>query len=354
MDKVDALMKQGLADGVFPGGVLLVARAGDIHFFEAYGQANTISGRKMTINTVFDLASFTKPLATTLAVIKLVQEKKLFLNQPIDQIIPETIGSDKAAIRIDQLLAHISGFPAYKPYFKELSRYPLPDRKHQLQMLLLNEPLIHPPGEKTVYSDLGFMQLALLMEKIAGCRLDTFVIQKIYQPAGILDLFFIDTQQPPSDKDFAATEYCPWRNQLVEGYVHDENAYVLGGISGHAGLFGTAKAVYDLLFLLLKGFHNDGGIFPRELLRQFFCRHPGYERALGFDMPSANGSSAGTFFNRDMTIGHLGFTGTSFWMALDHSIIIVLLTNRIHTSRENEAIKEFRPVLHNAVMGQCL
>lgn len=351
MDKADSLMKQGVADGIFPGGVLLVARAGNIHFFEAYGQANILSGRKMTIDTVFDLASFTKPLSTTLAVIKLVQDKKLFLNQSIADILPGLTGSDKAPIRIDHLLAHVSGLPDYRPYFKELIRYPLSDRKHRLQTLLLNEPLIYQPGEKTVYSDLGFMQLALLIEKIAGCRLDAFVTRKIYAPDGIKDLFFIDTHQSTPDRDFAATEYCAWRNQMVEGFVHDENAYALGGISGHAGLFGTAKAVYDLLFLLLKGFHGNAGIFPPRLLSRFLNRYPGYERALGFDMPSAEDSSAGAYFNRDATVGHLGFTGTSFWMALDRSIIIVLLTNRIHTTRKNEAIKQFRPALHNAVLA---
>jgi len=353
-DKVDGLMKQGVADGVFPGGVLLVARGGDIYFFEAYGKANILSSRKMTRDTVFDLASFTKPLATTLAVARLIQENRLVLDQRVDEILPGFAGSEKAPIRIRHLLAHISGLPAYRPYFKDLCRYPLSDRKNRLQTLLLREPLIHPPGEETTYSDIGFMLLALIVEKIAGCRLDAFVARQVYGPTGIKDLFFIDTSRSIPARDFAATEYCAWRNQMVEGFVHDENAYALGGVSGHAGLFGTAGAVYSLLFSLLKGVKGQGGIFPPRIMGQFLKRPPGYERPLGFDMPSDEGSSAGIYFEPAATVGHLGFTGTSFWMALDRSIIIVLLTNRIHPSRENEGIKTFRPTLHNAVMGQCL
>lgn len=351
MDPVDALMKQGIAEGVFPGGVLLVAQSEKIRFFDAYGQADIYTGRRINIDTVFDLASLTKPLATTLAVIMLLQEKKLSLDQPVAEIMPEFRHTDKARIRIDHLLAHVSGLPDYRPYFKDLSRHPLSNRKSVLVKRILDEPLVHPPGDKTIYSDIGFMLLALLVEKITGQRLDAVVKRKVYQPMGIRDLFFIDVAAALPERDFAATEDCAWRRRVVQGTVHDENAYVLGGISGHAGLFGTAEAVYGLLFRLLKGFHGTYDVLDPSLLRHFMRRQAGCERALGFDVPSANDSSAGNFFNREATVGHLGFTGTSFWMALDRGVIVILLTNRSHPSRNNEAIKRFRPRLHNAIMS---
>lgn len=350
MDPVDVLMKQGIADGVFPGGVLLVAQSEKIRFMEAYGQANIYTGRRINIDTVFDLASLTKPLATTLAVLILIQENRLSLDQPVAEIMPEFINTDKAGIRLDQLLAHVSGLPDYRPYFNDLSRHPLSDRKFMLTKLILDEPLVHPPGGITIYSDIGFMLLALLVERTAGQRLDVVVKRKIYQPMGIRDLFFIDIAAALPERDFAATEDCAWRCRVVQGTVHDENAYALGGISGHAGLFGTAEAVYGLLFRLLKGVHGAYEVLDPSLLQHFMRRQAGCERALGFDVPSANDSSAGNFFNREATVGHLGFTGTSFWMALDRGILVVLLTNRIHPSRDNEAIKRFRPRLHDAIM----
>ena len=350
MDQVDALMKQGIADGVFPGGVLLVARSEKVLFFHAYGQANIYTGRKINIDTVFDLASLTKPLATTLAVMMMIQEHRLSLAQQVAGIMSEFEDTDKAGIQIEHLLTHVSGLPDYRPYYKELSRYPLSERKFRLAALIRNEPLLHPAAEKTIYSDIGFMLLALLVEKITGSRLEDAVRHNVYQPLGIDDLFFIDTRAPKLSLDFAATEDCPWRQTVLEGLVHDENAYALGGAAGHAGLFGTAESVYKLLLRLLKMFHGADDLFAPTLVRKFLSPQSGRSRALGFDMPSPNDSSAGDFFKTKTTVGHLGFTGTSFWMALDQDLIVILLTNRIHPSRANEAIKTFRPRLHNAIM----
>lgn len=351
MDPADQLMKQALADGVFPGGVLLLAQSGSIRFFEAYGLANIFTDRKMTGDTVFDLASLTKPLATALAAMKLIGQHDLALDQPVAEILPGFKNTDKAGIQIAHLLAHVSGLPDYRPYYAELCAYPLKHRKNKLFSLLHNEPLAYSTGEKTLYSDLGFMLLQLLIEKLAGRNLDAFVTHEIYQPLGISDLFFVDIEAGPPARDFAATEDCAWRNRLIEGVVHDENAYALGGISGHAGLFGTAEAVHGLLLHLLQGFWGTAGLFAPCLLHRFLSRYHPYERALGFDMPAETGSSAGKYFNREKSVGHLGFAGTSFWMALDRGIIIVLLTNRIHPGRNNEAIKRFRPLLHDTLMA---
>jgi CubicO group peptidase (beta-lactamase class C family) len=141
---------------------------------------------------------------------------------------------------------------------------------------------------------------------------------------------------------------------LLIGRVHDDNAYVMGGVAGHAGLFGTADSVHIILHELLKNFHGDPSkhLFQPEWVRLFLQKSPGSQRALGFDMPSPVGSSSGDFFNREATVGHLGFTGTSFWMDLDMQVIVILLSNRIHPSRANEQIKVFRPLIHDEVMKQ--
>jgi CubicO group peptidase (beta-lactamase class C family) len=155
----------------------------------------------------------------------------------------------------------------------------------------------------------------------------------------------------PPVAEFAATERCPWRGILLEGVVHDDNAYSVGGIEGHAGLFGTAGDVLDLLSELMAVYQGSvsTGVFDVDLTRYFLSLNEQNGRALGFDAPSSKGSSCGRYFSK-RTVGHLGFTGTSFWMDLDRAIIVILLTNRIHPSRDNDRIKDFRPKLHDAVM----
>jgi CubicO group peptidase (beta-lactamase class C family) len=186
------------------------------------------------------------------------------------------------------------------------------------------------------------------------------VTDEIYEPFGLKNLFFVDLNseyksRKTGNRMFAATEICPWRNMLLEGVADDENAYAAGGIEGHAGLFGTAHDVNSLLTKLLFTFHgvSDDCLFAPELVRTFFGRQEGTDWALGFDTPSLNGSSCGRYFSRK-SVGHLGFTGTSFWMDLDRFVSVILLTNRVHTSRDNMKIKEFRPVLHDAVMRDLL
>ncbi len=351
MNSVDSLMKKGIRDGVFPGAVLLAASGRRIRFFEAYGKANIFTSRPVRKDTVFDLASLTKPLATALAVMALAERKKLRLHDRVGFILPEFRDSDKADITVEQLLAHVSGLPAYRPYFRELSLAAPEQRKQRLKLMLLNEPLEADPGTRTVYSDLGFMLIQLAVENACGCRLDRFVHEAVYQPLGIRDLFFIDITGPRPDCGFAATESCPWRKKLLEGEVHDENAYSLGGVAGHSGLFGTAGAVFQLLSSLLDSLNQGGTVFSSSLAGRLLRSRKGFERALGFDLPSGSGSSAGRLFNSAEAAGHLGFTGTSFWMALDGSITVILLTNRVHPSRDNDSIREFRPELHNRIMN---
>jgi CubicO group peptidase (beta-lactamase class C family) len=352
MEAVDRLMKQAVDNGTFPGGVLLISCNKGVVFLEAYGLAHLLEQRPMTVETIFDLASLTKPLATTLAVMRLVQDRKIAVEQSLGDLLPECQQSDKAAIKLKHLLYHNSGLPDYRPYYKRLSKMEMDLRRAELRRLLVKEPLIRPCGKEVLYSDLGFMILAWVVEHIAGQRLDHFVTQGIYTPLGLKNLFFNAPGAEDRRGPFAATEHCLWRRKILVGQVHDENAFVVGGIDGHAGLFGTADDVNRLLIELLCTYHGQktDATFNRDLLHQFFKRLPNTDKALGFDMPRLNNASCGRGFSAN-SVGHLGFTGTSFWMDLEKSIIVILLTNRVHPSRENERIKKFRPALHDTIIN---
>ena len=358
MKAVHDLMERGVADGVFPGGVLLVAHQGRVLFSEAFGLARLLPERPMTIDTVFDLASLTKPLATTLAMMLLVQEKKLHLEQGIAGAIPYFLGTDKEHVTVRQLLSHASGLPDYRPYYQELSKLEPSERRDALRSLLLEEPLIEEPGRTSLYSDLDFMLLEWLIEVVAGKPLDRFVEESVYVPLGLKHLFFVRLfdGKKKNGLSYAATEDCPWRKKIMDGQVHDDNAYVVGGVAGHAGLFGTAKDVHILLQELLNTLSgaSNSRLFEENVMRTFFERQSDTGTwALGFDTPTRPDSSSGKYFS-DQSVGHLGFTGTSFWTDLEKGVIVVLLTNRIHPTRENERIKTFRPLIHDAVMEAIL
>ena len=352
-------MTAAIANGIFPGASLLIASQFKIVHHDHYGCTQT-SGKAVDNKTIFDLASLTKPLATSLSILHLVQSGQVQLNQKISTIFPE-ISSDKADITIHQLLSHQSGLPAHRPYFEHLSNVSPQNRLKKLIKMIFDEPLVYQPGGKTEYSDLGFMVLDAAIKRVSGYRLDSYLLHKILIPLGLTAPFFIDLFDKPNiqKENFAATEKCPWRKKIMLAEVHDDNAYVLGGICGHAGLFGTAWDVYQLLNILLGIYHdhpsqkNAQVILNRNWLRTFFQVPDGAQRPLGFDIPSPQISSSGTYFSSN-SVGHLGITGTSFWIDLERSIIIILLTNRVHPNRDNIKIRTFRPRIHDMIMQHLL
>lgn len=352
MNRVRRFMQDGIDDAVFPGAVLLVAKRSEILFLEAFGHARLWPTRKaMTEDTVFDLASLTKPLATTLSIMVLIEAGQIRLDQPLGDLIAAFSKTEKRDITVSQLLSHASGLPAYHPYYETLRALDLRQIKTTLHEYLLRQPLVHPPGAACLYSDLGFMILQWIIETTTGRRLDDFTSRAVYGPLGMDGLFF-NPLPYRKDASYAATEDCPWRGKVLEGAVHDDNAYTMGGVAGHAGLFGAAQSVYALLRQLLNAYHGLPGkdLFHPDTVKTFFKRQlPTASWALGFDTPSRPDSSSGAYFS-DRSVGHLGFTGTSFWMDLDRQIIVVLLTNRIHPDRNNNRIKAFRPQLHDTVM----
>jgi serine-type D-Ala-D-Ala carboxypeptidase len=351
MKRVDALMHRAIADRIFPGGVLLVSRDNRIEFFEAYGCADLFSGAPATKDTIYDLASLTKPLATTLAVMQLIQESRLSLDQPAVSVLPRFLDPVMSQVTIRHLLSHSSGLADYRPYYLNLRQFPLKARKEKLENLLTLEHLIGVPGRQVLYSDLGFMILRWIIETISGKPLYRFLSEFLYRPLGLERLFFIDLNQPACNDNIAATELCAWRNSLLKGKVHDDNAFVMGGIDGHAGLFGSAADVGRLISVLLSDYRGQSGrsFFNADLIQAFWSRQAPLGRALGFDMPSTDGASCGHFFPKT-SVGHLGYTGTSFWIDLKQSVFIVLLTNRVHPSRFNIGIRRFRPLIHDEIM----
>ncbi len=190
MKRVDRLMHQAIADRIFPGGVLLVSREDRIEFFEAYGCADLFSGAPVTRDTIYDLASLTKPLATTLAVMQLIQESRLSLDQPAVSVLPRFLDPLMSRVTIRHLLAHSSGLADYRPYYLILRHFPLKERKEQLGKLLTRERLVGVPGRQVLYSDIGFMILRWIVETISGKRLDHFLSEFLYQSAGIGAPFF--------------------------------------------------------------------------------------------------------------------------------------------------------------------
>jgi CubicO group peptidase (beta-lactamase class C family) len=349
-EKAHRLMSDAVASGVFPGAVLLAARGGAVRCHRAYGVADLGTGRRITRDTVFDLASLTKPLATTPALMVLMADGRLAPDTPLERCLPEFQGKPAARVTVEQLLRHTSGLPAWEPYFEHLRDLPQGERWPWLKRRLSRTPLEAPPGGQTVYSDLNFLILGWLVETVAGAGLDRFVARRVYQPLGIAPLHFISGARPFSAGAYAATERCPWRG-LLRGRVHDDNCHTLDGVCGHAGLFGTAAAVHRLLAALLDAHRGNGAgmVFARQWVRLFLDPPADGRRPMGFDRPSGPMPACGARFS-PRTVGHLGFTGVSFWMDLDGGQIVVLLTNRVHPTRRNESIRAFRPRLHDAAI----
>jgi len=353
-DPINDLMQQGLREKVFPGAVLLAGCGDDRLFLKAYGRADLFADRPMTVETVFDLASLTKPLATALAVALLVDRGRIGLDQPAAEWLPVLKDSDKAGITIRQLLCHTSGLPAHRLFYMQLQSLAQERRKAAVLHHLVNTPLETEPGTVACYSDLGFMLLCRLLEAAAGRPMNAFLEKEIYGPLGLADLFFVDLASPKrARKPFAATELCPLRNRLLNGEVHDDNAWFAGGVDGHAGLFGTAPAVFQLLRSLVAQLRGcaTNPIFSPQTLAAFFCGTATHPLPLGFDRPAGNNSSAGRHFS-SRSVGHLGFTGTSFWLDLEKDLCVVLLTNRVHPFRWNTRLRQFRPRIHDRIMKQ--
>ncbi len=360
--RVKGLLQEGVRNGVFPGAVLRIVKNSRTVFNFATGFSSVFPARrKMTADTIFDIASLTKVIVTTSAVMLLVQERRIKLDEEISAYIPEIVPDDKKHISIRQILSHSAGFTAWKPFFQEIENEEkrtgvrISETEEVRDFFLrgiLNEPLAYSPGRKSIYSDLGFILLGFIIERVSGKSLDNFAYHRILNPLRMRSSFFLkNVRGVYKGRRIAATENCPWRHRVICGEVHDENAWILGGVAGHAGLFSTAGDIAIFAREVINSYYGKGKLFREKVAREFFTRQnvPSSSWALGWDTPAPGSSGSGRYFS-DQSIGHTGFTGVSLWIDLKRRVAVILLTNRVHPSRDNMKIREFRPVLHDAVM----
>ncbi len=332
--------------GAFPAAVAEVGTAGDVLWRQAFGRLSWDSASLMTQpNTIFDLASLTKVIATTSLVMRLIEDGRLALGARVTDLIRTWAGRDRDIVTIRHLLSHSAGLTAWLPLYRDHHG------REEFEHAICTLPLEYEPGSRSLYSDLGFMLLGFVVEDVGGRTLaeqfdDLVAGWSLASP----ELSF---GVPADQRQLAApTELDPWRGRMLQGEVHDENAWALGGAAGHAGIFGTVGAVGAFARLVLNSLDGAGNLLASaKLMRQFVTRIgvPDTSRALGWDtmLPT---SSCGTRMSSS-AFGHTGFTGTSVWMDPVRSIYAVLLTNRVHPTRANDAIVKVRPAFHDAVMG---
>lgn len=364
LEQISQRMNEAVEENVFPGAVVLVAYQGKIVFHEAFGSSRVIPQKvPMTQGTLFDIASLTKPVATTTACMFLIQRGLLKLEDPVDKIISEFRNGEKDKVMIFHLLTHSSGLRAWRPFYQEVN----PEVQGQPELLgdgatrqriygmLHKEPLSYPTATQSLYSDLGFILLGEIIERLTGMKLDRFCEQEIFPEFELVGTFFLPWREESSrsrlvGRIVAATEECPWRKKVLSGVVEDENAYAMGGVAGHAGLFSTALDLYRFLEILLHADSGDAAVLSPKLVRTFLERKteiPKSSWALGWDTPSMP-SASGQFFSHN-SFGHLGYSGTSIWVDRDQRLIVILLTNRVHPTRKNNKIQKFRPQIHDLI-----
>jgi CubicO group peptidase (beta-lactamase class C family) len=369
---VEDAFNEAVGQGVFPGAVVLVAKGGEIVYEGAFGSRSLVPERTpMQADTIFDLASLTKPLATAPAIMLLVREKKIRLEDRVTRFFPNFGVLGKVYVTFRHLLAHCSGLPAWRAYYEDIVKDQKKGRvnfvasraaKHYVFEQIHREKALSPPGTQALYSDLGYMLLGEVVEEITGWSLDRYCQDKIFKPMGLRSTSFIDLTQvrtrrlQPVHEVIAPTEECPWRKRVLCGEVHDDNCYAMGGVAGHAGLFSNAGDIHLFLIRFRKCLAGDDPLVPAPLVQEFFTRDQkvsGSTFALGWDTPSAENSSSGGLFS-PTSVGHLGFTGTSIWWDLEKDCHVILLSNRVHLSRNNDKIKTFRPHIHDLIMKTVL
>jgi len=344
---LENILRKGVQGQVFPGAAAaLVSDHGRQSDLLAAGFL-TPGGLAVSASTLYDLASLTKPFVA-LAFVRLWARSVMSPPDPVRRWLPEwtVLGADR--VRIEHLLSHESGLPAWRPYFEEM---PLAERAtpmglERIRQAALSTEIESPPGSRALYSDIGFILLGWALERAAGLPLEEILRKEVLEPLSLKDTLFLPVKSASTTGPVAPTERCPWRNRLIAGEVHDENAWSMGGIAPHAGLFSTASDMATVTASLLRACKGNEEPWNPDLLLQSISRRP-MGRTLGWDTPELPGSSAGRSISRS-AFGHLGFTGCSIWIDPARGIGSVLLSNRIHPTRANEAIREFRPLFHEA------
>jgi CubicO group peptidase (beta-lactamase class C family) len=353
-----------IADGTTPGLVAVVAAGGRTLLHEAFGLGQLVPAKApATVDTVYDLASLTKALVTSVLAMQAVANGRLRLEDPAP-------GQPSGGATVRLMLAHAAGLPAHRRYFDQLgvdltrTGPAAPELRDRVVAMAAAEAQVYPPGSRSLYSDVGFILLGDLLERVLGGRLDALADEHIFRPLAIDGLGFLGASGPsptaPGGRPVAPTELCPVRGRLLVGEAHDLNAHVMGGVAGHAGLFGTAAAVATLAHALCAAWRDAGPsggspLVAAPVLRAFWTAAgiPDSCWRLGWDGPSPSGSLAGDVISRD-GVGHLGFTGCSLWIDPARETFVLVLSNRIHPTRHDDArFRALRPALNDAALDDA-
>jgi serine-type D-Ala-D-Ala carboxypeptidase len=339
------LLNEAISQKAFPGAALAVTLRGTLVAYRAFGRFTyEADSPVVTRETLWDLASLTKVLATTAMAMLLYDRGKLSVDAKVVELVPEFAdGLDRRReeVTVRMLLAHSSGLPAHRKFYLEAQG------PEAIKAAAMRIPLERAPMEQAVYSDIGFILLGELLQRIAGERLSEFCIKEVFTPLKLNLIFcpqpYISNEVPPTVFDHI------YRDRVVQGEVNDENASAMGGVAPHAGLFADALSVGRFADCLLRG---GAPLFKAETVRLFTTREPAPEessRALGWDTPSGH-SQSGTKFSK-RSFGHTGFTGTSLWCDPERGLAVTMLTNRTWPDGQNQTIKEVRPKVHDAIVS---
>ena len=343
-----ALLDRAVTDGAFPGGSLAVGYRGMLAAHGFGKQTYDEAAPRVTPETIYDAASLTKPVVTTTLVAMLEEAGQIDVDAPVARYLPVwALGANadwRALVTVRHLLTHTSGLPPHREYFRNLRKRP------GIVAHVMAEPLSYEPGAQSVYSDLDFILLGEIVEELTGKSLDSLARERIFEPLGMTSSMF----NPPKSlrARIAPTEDdTKFRKRLLHGEVHDENAWAMGGAAGHAGLFSTAPNLAVFCQMLLNGgLYAHTRLLRRETVQKFTMPDPlsGNARTLGWMAPTPD-STSGKYFS-PRSFGHLAFTGCSIWIDPEKELFVVLLTNRVHPTRDNDQMPRLRRNLHNAIV----
>jgi CubicO group peptidase (beta-lactamase class C family) len=329
--KIDHVVERGISAGGYPGAAVVVGRRGAAVWEKGFGKLSWEKGSAPVVaeRTIYDLASLTKVVGTTTAIMVLYDQGKVRLDDPVSVYVPEFSGGEKDRVTVRMLLEHRSGLPAGRDLWR------IAHSPEEARAAVIATPLGCEPGRCYEYSDLGADMLGFVVESASGERLDQFLAERVFQPLGMTDTFF-----RPADSlktRVAPTEVAPPRGYPLQGEVHDENAYALGGVAGHAGLFSTAADLAVFAQMMLNGGAYNGTRIVADSTVALFTKRAAGTRALGWDTCAGSGG-CGQYLGED-AYGHTGFTGTSLWLDPDRDMFVVLLTNRVHEARARRPAK---------------
>ncbi len=392
---VREMLAQGVEDQVFPGAVLLVGKQGEVVFFESVGQkyvpeyapinhADPRPTSAMTVDTVFDIASLTQPIITASLIMTLVEQGKIKLDERVTRYIPGFGVFGKSEIKIRHLLEHSSGLIHWHPFFEDLIDLNSSSRLGILASRTAKDYVYnavhklnakHKPSTRQIFSDIGYIILGELIETLTGYPLEKAAQRFLIQPLKMRNTSFIDlslikrgTLSTVPDL-VAPTEFCPWRKRVICAEVHDDNAWAMGGISGHGGCFSTAEDLHMYACHLLAAYFGESSFASRRTVREFLYPWTSldadevqfehdvrgmrdqdrYRWRYGWEGACDDNGMDQAHFS-PFAVGHSGFTGCSLWLEPESGVDIILLSNRIHPTRNNKLMKTYRPLLHEAVI----